>query len=50
MGNPKYDWCFETRPDPTLGGRRLQIPRGRLLGGFDLINGMIFVRWSARGL
>lgn len=44
MGNPKYDWCFETQPDPTLGGRCLQIPRGRLLGGSNLINGMIFVR------
>ncbi|WP_447895005.1 GNAT family N-acetyltransferase [Vreelandella sp. GE22] len=44
MGNPKYDWCFETQPDPTLGERRLQIPRGRLLGGSNLINGMIFVR------
>ncbi|VVN13995.1 GNAT family N-acetyltransferase [Pseudomonas fluorescens] len=57
MGNPKYDWCFETRPDPTLGGRRLQIPRGRLLGGSNLINGMIFVRgqredydeWASQG-
>ena len=57
MGNPKYDWCFETRPDPTLGGRSLQIPRGRLLGGSNLINGMIFVRgqsedydeWASQG-
>ncbi|RLM06695.1 choline dehydrogenase [Gibbsiella quercinecans] len=44
MGNSKYDWCFKTQPDPTLGGRCLQIPRGRLLGGSNLINGMIFVR------
>lgn len=44
MGNPKYDWCFETQPDPTLGGRSLRIPRGRLLGGSNAINGMIFVR------
>ncbi len=47
MGNPKYDWCFETEPDPTLGGRRLSIPRGKLLGGSNLINGMIFVRGQA---
>ncbi len=57
MGNPKYDWCFETEPDPTLGGRVLQIPRGRLLGGSNIINGMIFVRgqkedyddWATQG-
>ncbi|WP_333737393.1 GMC family oxidoreductase [Streptomyces sp. IBSBF 2806] len=44
MGNPKYDWCFETDADPTIDGRSLSIPRGRLLGGSNAINGMIFVR------
>lgn len=44
MGNPKYDWRFETEPDPTINHRRLQIPRGRLLGGSNAINGLIFVR------
>jgi len=44
MGNPAYDWCFETQPDPTIGGRCVRIPRGRLLGGSNTINGMIFVR------
>ncbi|MCT9008480.1 GMC family oxidoreductase [Streptomyces sp. NPDC054766] len=44
MGNPKYDWCFETDADPTIDGRSVSIPRGRLLGGSNAINGMIFVR------
>lgn len=44
MGNPKYDWCFETKADPTIEGRSVLIPRGRLLGGSNTINGMIFVR------
>ncbi|MFC7383665.1 GMC family oxidoreductase [Sphaerisporangium rhizosphaerae] len=44
MGNPRYDWCFETDADPTIGGRSVSIPRGRLLGGSNQINGMIFVR------
>ncbi len=44
MGNPKYDWCFETEPDPTLDNRVLSIPRGRLLGGSNSINGMIYVK------
>ena len=44
MGNPKYDWCFETDADPTIDGRSLSIPAGRLLGGSNAINGMIFVR------
>lgn len=57
MGNPRYDWCFATQPDPTIGGRSVSIPRGRLLGGSNAINGMIFVRgqredyddWESRG-
>ncbi|MFF7359726.1 GMC family oxidoreductase N-terminal domain-containing protein [Streptomyces sp. NPDC008125] len=57
MGNPKYDWCFETDADPTIEGRSVSIPRGRLLGGSNQINGMIFVRgqrqdyddWEALG-
>jgi choline dehydrogenase-like flavoprotein len=44
IGDPRYDWCFETEPDPTLDGRRLSIPRGRVLGGSNAINGMLFVR------
>lgn len=44
LGNPRYDWQFETEPDPTLDGRRTAIPRGRLLGGSNAINGMLFVR------
>jgi choline dehydrogenase-like flavoprotein len=57
MGNPKYDWCFETDADPTIEGRSVRIPRGRLLGGSNAINGMIYVRgqkedyddWAALG-
>ncbi|WP_271221093.1 GMC family oxidoreductase [Streptosporangium carneum] len=57
MGNPKYDWCFETDADPTIAGRSVRIPRGRLLGGSNAINGMIYVRgqkedyddWAALG-
>lgn len=44
MGNPRYDWCFQTEADPTINDRRVRIPRGRLLGGSNAINGMVFVR------
>lgn len=47
LGNSRYDWRFQTEPDPTLEGRRIGIPRGRLLGGSNAINGMIFVRGQA---
>jgi choline dehydrogenase-like flavoprotein len=44
IGNPRYDWCFQTEPDPTIKNRRVQIPRGRVLGGSNAINGTLFVR------
>ena len=44
VGDPRYDWRFETEPDKTLNNRQLSIPRGRLLGGSNAINGMLFVR------
>lgn len=47
MGKTNYDWSFQTDPDPTLDGRALTIPRGRVLGGSTAINGMLFVRGQA---
>ncbi len=44
VGHPWYDWQSRTEPDATLGGRSIAIPRGRLLGGSNAINGMLFVR------
>lgn len=44
IGDPRYDWCFETEPEPGLHGRRLSWPRGRGLGGSSAVNGLIYVR------
>lgn len=44
MHNPRTDWCYVTEPDPGLGGRRLQWPRGKVLGGSSSINGLLYVR------
>ena len=42
-----YDWGFESEPEPHLGGRRLQTPRGKVMGGSSAINGMVYVRGHA---
>lgn len=42
--NPAYNWCYESEPEPQLGGRRLFWPQGKTLGGSSAINGMAFVR------
>lgn len=44
MNMPKYDWGYETEPEPGLGGRRLHCPRGKVIGGSSSINGMVYIR------
>ena len=44
MNMPRYNWGFQTEPEPHLGGRRLDTPRGKVLGGSSSINGMVYVR------
>ncbi len=41
------NWCYETEPDPNLGGRRVFWPRGKVLGGSSSINGLLYVRGQA---
>ena len=47
IGNPAYDWCFETAPEPGLHGRSIIHPRGKALGGSSTINGLFQVRGQA---
>src|SRR5262245_40870998 len=47
MGNPRTDWCFKTEVEPGLGGRAINYPRGKVLGGCSSINGMIYMRGQA---
>ncbi|MCH8465992.1 MAG: choline dehydrogenase [Roseinatronobacter sp.] len=48
MNMRRYDWGFQTEPEPHLGGRVLACPRGRVIGGSSSINGMVYVRGHAR--
>ncbi len=55
--NPKVNWMYQTEPEAELHGRRMAMPRGRILGGTSSINGMLYVRgqkqdfddWQAAG-
>lgn len=57
MLKPELTWRMMTEPEPTLNGRRLFLPRGRLLGGSSSINGMVYMRghsadydrWAQKG-
>ena len=53
-----YDWGYDTEPEATLNGRRIEVARGKVIGGSSSINAMAYVRgnradyarWAARGL
>jgi choline dehydrogenase-like flavoprotein len=40
----EYDWDYDTHDEPLLNGRRLYLPRGRMLGGTSSLNGMVYMR------
>ncbi|MCW2388114.1 choline dehydrogenase [Sphingobium sp. B11D3B] len=54
---PSLTWPYWSEPEPGLDGRRLWLPRGKVLGGTSSINGMVYARghpadyeeWSALG-
>src|ERR1700682_757975 len=46
--NPAANWLYSAEPEANTNGRRLPVPRGKLLGGSSAINGMVFVRGQAQ--
>ncbi len=40
----KYNWGYESEPEPKLNNRRINCPRGKTLGGSSSINGLVYVR------
>jgi 4-pyridoxate dehydrogenase len=58
MARRMHDWMYSTEPEPGMDGRRIEIPRGKVIGGSSSINAMAYVRghrgdydrWAATGL
>jgi choline dehydrogenase len=48
MSKDEYNWNFETEPVAGLGGRRLNILSGKIVGGGSSINGLIYSRGFSR--
>jgi hypothetical protein len=46
IGREKYDWCYESVPQPGAGGKTMSQPRGKVLGGSSAINYLMYVRGS----
>lgn len=43
----RYNWAYETEPEPHMNNRRISCGRGKGLGGSSLINGMCYIRGNA---
>jgi choline dehydrogenase len=48
IDDPAVNWCYASEPDEGSGGRRIEVPRGRMLGGSSSINGMVYIRGQAQ--
>ena len=57
LTNPNINWLYQSEPSHWTGGRKIDVPRGKTLGGSSSINGHIYNRgqrmdfdsWSQRG-
>lgn len=52
-GNPHIDWNYKTEPEPVacqgFPEKRCSWPRGKVLGGCSVINGMMYTRGTPKG-
>ena len=44
----ELDWNYFSEEQPALGGRKVHISRGRVLGGSSALNAMIYIRGNRR--
>ncbi len=55
---PRLNWNFVSESEPYAGDRRIDVPRGKVIGGSSTINGMVYARghrldyddWAQKGL
>jgi choline dehydrogenase len=48
LGGTEVDWDYHSAPEHECGGRRITLPRGRVLGGSSSINAMVYIRGNRR--
>ena len=47
LAGKKYNWHYESEPEPFMNNRRMHCPRGHVIGGSSSINGMVYIRGHA---
>jgi choline dehydrogenase len=48
LGATEVDWDYHSAPEQECNGRRITLPRGRVLGGSSSINAMVYIRGNRR--
>jgi choline dehydrogenase len=48
LGATDVDWDYHSAPEPECYGRRIPLPRGKVLGGSSSINAMVYIRGNRR--
>ncbi|MEO8320916.1 MAG: GMC family oxidoreductase N-terminal domain-containing protein [Bradyrhizobium sp.] len=48
IDDPAVNWCYKSEPDEGSGGRTIDVPRGKMMGGSSSINGMVYMRGQAQ--
>lgn len=44
FADARYNWLYQSEPEPELNNRQVIQPRGKVLGGSSSINGLLYVR------
>ncbi len=44
FGNARFNWMYQSEPEPELNNRKVIQPRGKVLGGSSSINGLLYIR------
>ncbi|HWP32201.1 MAG TPA: GMC family oxidoreductase N-terminal domain-containing protein [Solirubrobacterales bacterium] len=48
LARTEVDWDYDTAPEPHCNGRRIGLPRGKVLGGSSSVNAMVYIRGNRR--
>jgi choline dehydrogenase len=48
LARTEVDWDYNSAPEPNCNGRRISLPRGKVLGGSSSTNAMIYIRGNRR--
>jgi choline dehydrogenase len=48
LARTEVDWDYNSAPEPECHGRRIPLPRGKVLGGSSSVNAMVYIRGNRR--